>query len=113
MFGLLFLSLLLFSQAIGEFKTVWKSDSDGQITIRFQGSWNGNYSYGTNTNECNTTENIVSNSDSITLSGLEDNTDYLVCFDSGFVGLINPGSQLYSVKEWGNTTWGPSMLDFF
>jgi uncharacterized repeat protein (TIGR01451 family) len=112
MFGLLFLSLLVFSQAANEFKTIWDSDFNGEIVIDFQNNWNGNYYYGIDTSNCDTSVNNV-NSNTVTITGLTINTNYLVCFDSGFVGLYFPRSQLYSVKEWGNTTWGLSMTSFF
>jgi surface protein len=54
----------------------------------------------------------------ILLSGLSTETNYLICFDSGFIGLgqhptPSPTSgYLINVTQWGNTTWS-TMKNFF
>jgi hypothetical protein len=106
MMKILIITLITSSYAVGEFKTIWRSDSAGRIIISLlsaKGYWRGNYSYSTDLNNCNDTY-LDANGTVISLY-VTPNTNYLVCFQSGFFGFYNPGDLLIGIKEWGNTSW--------
>ena len=89
---ILIITLITSSYAVGEFKTIWRSNSIGKITIDPRDRWGptywrGNYSYGTDLNNCNDTYlNNEETSPTIYLNVIP-NTNYLVCFQSGFIPL--------------------------